>query len=121
MEDLEEDESDIEDTAEWGQSYWGAPGPAGSQQGARGGDSDSDEDEDDGESYSDLFAVTDSSRTILVNTSVDVLFALGLVCFCSSSNFRCTRRSTIFAVLPIDMMSNATVGDIIHGTSPHGP
>ncbi len=51
VEDLEEDDSDIEDTAEWGGSYWGAPGSAGGQQGAeaRGGDSDSEQvDEEDG-------------------------------------------------------------------------
>lgn len=51
MEDLEEDESDIEDTAEWGGSYWGAPGSAGALQGAgaRGGDSDSEDGAEDDE------------------------------------------------------------------------
>lgn len=52
VEDLEEDESDIEDTAEWGGSYWGAPGAGGPPgAGARGVDSDSEEaeEDDDGE------------------------------------------------------------------------
>lgn len=55
MEDLEEDESDIEDAAEWGGSYWGAPGSkdAGGRR-SGGGDSDSEEDDgdDDGEAIS---------------------------------------------------------------------
>ncbi|CAM9459024.1 unnamed protein product [Pylaiella littoralis] len=45
VEDLEEDDSDIEDTAEWGGSYWGAPGPkagAGTK-----GDNDSEDDAED--------------------------------------------------------------------------
>ena len=54
VEDLEEDESDIEDTAEWGGSYWGGPGSAAGGArgaGARRGDSDSEghEEDDDGE------------------------------------------------------------------------
>lgn len=58
MEDLEEDESDIEDTAEWGGSYWGAPGSGsadGGSQGARarGAGSDSEEDGEDGDDDDD--------------------------------------------------------------------
>lgn len=45
VEDLEEDDSDIEDTAEWGGSYWGAPGPKAGA-GAKG---DNDSEEDDAE------------------------------------------------------------------------
>lgn len=55
VEDLEEDESDIEDAAEWGGSYWGAPGSEGAG-GRRGGDGDSeseegDDDDDEGEIF----------------------------------------------------------------------
>lgn len=65
MEDLEEDESDIEDTAEWGGSYWGAPGSedAGGRRGG-GGDSDSEEDDDDDDGEAISLAVFLVFRTL---------------------------------------------------------
>lgn len=61
VEDLEEDESDIEDAAEWGDSYWGSAvggreGEGGVEGDSNGdsdvdseGDGDDDDDEDEGE------------------------------------------------------------------------
>lgn len=52
MEDLEEDESDIEDTAELGASYWGAWDPLMSDRGENnegGRDYEDGADEDEGE------------------------------------------------------------------------
>lgn len=61
MEDLEEDESDIEEAGEWGGSYWGA-------QGTEGGDEDEDgEGDSDGEGNGacELFMVS-SCRFLVV-------------------------------------------------------
>lgn len=52
VEDLEEDESDIEDAADWGGTYWGAPGSKAAA-GGDGEDSDSERDEDDGDHEDD--------------------------------------------------------------------
>ena len=49
VEDLEDDESDMEDTAEWGGAYWGARAPAREEQRANGGQGDESQNDSDGE------------------------------------------------------------------------
>lgn len=55
MEDLEEDESDIEEAGEWGGSYWGAPGTGRGDEDEEDGEEDSD---GEGEGACELFVVS---------------------------------------------------------------